>query len=75
MTDENRPFPRPQARRRKASGRTCVCCRTQVEFCWTCPCGFAICQPCMDENAWGMTCNYVTWECPDCGTRNAYANQ
>ncbi len=26
-----------------------------------------ICQKCMYENAWGLTCNNITWECPDCG--------
>ena len=40
-----------------------------------CRCGFSICQDCMDENAWGMTCNNVTWTCPDCGASNSYANQ
>jgi hypothetical protein len=29
----------------------------------------------MDENAWGMTCNGITWQCPDCGEQNGYGNQ
>jgi hypothetical protein len=29
----------------------------------------------MNENAWGMTCNGITWECPDCGQENNYGNQ
>jgi hypothetical protein len=29
----------------------------------------------MYENAWGMTCNGITWECPDCGEENGYGNQ
>jgi hypothetical protein len=44
-------------------------------FCWRCRCGFAICQTCMHENAWGMTCNGITWTCPDCGAQNGYGNQ
>jgi hypothetical protein len=44
-------------------------------FCWRCRCGFAICQACMHENAWGMTCNGITWTCPDCGDQNEYGNQ
>jgi hypothetical protein len=44
-------------------------------FCWRCRCGFAICQTCMHENAWGMTCNGITWTCPDCGEQNGYGNQ
>jgi len=26
----------------------------------------------MDENLWGVTCNNVTWVCPDCGEPNSY---
>jgi hypothetical protein len=29
----------------------------------------------MHENAWGMTCNGITWTCPDCGDQNEYGNQ
>ncbi|MFH2202613.1 MAG: hypothetical protein ABIJ96_05835 [Elusimicrobiota bacterium] len=63
----------PRPKRKKASGQ-CVCCRREFAFCWKCRCGFAICQPCMDGNTWGMTCNGVTWECPDCGAWNNYGS-
>ena len=55
--------------------KTCHCCGNEVSFCWTCRCGFGICQECMAENAWGMTCNGITWQCPDCGGYNGYGNQ
>lgn len=55
-------------RRRRRPDWICIVCDEKVPFCWTCTCGFMICQECMDENAWGMTCNNLTWECPDCGT-------
>jgi hypothetical protein len=29
----------------------------------------------MEENFWGMSCNGITWECPDCGGQNGYGNQ
>ncbi len=29
----------------------------------------------MYENQWGMTCNGITWQCPDCGDWNGYGNQ
>jgi hypothetical protein len=29
----------------------------------------------MEENRWGMTCNNITWICPDCGLSNGYGNQ
>jgi len=29
----------------------------------------------MDENTWGMTCNGITWVCPDCGDSNSFGNQ
>jgi hypothetical protein len=29
----------------------------------------------MHENAWGLTCNGITWTCPDCGGQNGYGNQ
>jgi hypothetical protein len=29
----------------------------------------------MLENLWGMTCNAITWECPDCGGQNGFGNQ
>jgi hypothetical protein len=45
----------------------CVCCLRSDRYCWHCSCGFHICQECMNENLWGMTCNNITWVCPDCG--------
>jgi hypothetical protein len=60
--------PRTRGWRKRTMGEdVCTICEAAVEFCWTCTCGFHICQPCLDENRWGMTCNNVTWECPDCG--------
>jgi hypothetical protein len=29
----------------------------------------------MLENLWGMTCNAITWDCPDCGASNGFGNQ
>jgi hypothetical protein len=29
----------------------------------------------MDENLWGMTCNNITWVCPDCGEIRSFGNQ
>ncbi len=29
----------------------------------------------MEENLWGLTCNYINWECPDCGRWNGFGNQ
>ncbi|MBN2242415.1 MAG: hypothetical protein JW793_06970 [Acidobacteria bacterium] len=52
---------------RKETMHRCVCCGGDHRFCWTCSCGFRICQACMHENLWGMTCNHITWVCPDCG--------
>ncbi len=34
-----------------------------------------MCQACMLENLWGMTCNNITWECPDCGNVRGFGNQ
>ncbi len=50
----------------------CPCCKEEVMFCWKCTCGFTICQVCMEQNTWGMTCNHVTWTCPDCGNLRSY---
>jgi len=55
--------------------RVCGCCKQAVAFVWSCRCGFTICQPCMQENLWGMTCNYVNWTCPDCGASQGFGNQ
>jgi hypothetical protein len=45
----------------------CCCCKKSYRFTWNCSCGFEICQECMSANLWGMTCNSLTWSCPDCG--------
>lgn len=77
MTEDTQ-VSRQQKRREKRinnSRRECHCCRQTFMFCWRCRCGFAICQACMHENAWGMTCNGITWTCPDCGDQNGYGNQ
>jgi hypothetical protein len=29
----------------------------------------------MQENIWGMSCNGITWKCPDCGDQNGFGNQ
>ncbi len=62
-----------------APGRTgrrrehvCTVCEEIFRYAFSCACGFAICQACFDENAWGMTCNHVTWECPDCGGMRSF---
>jgi hypothetical protein len=54
---------------------SCHCCKIEVPFCWTCRCGFKMCQNCMNENIWGMSCNGITWQCPDCGEWNGFGNQ
>ena len=68
-----------KARRKRRRDRTktkeCHCCRGEFMFCWTCRCGFAMCQSCMYENQWGLTCNGITWQCPDCGEMNGFGNQ
>ncbi|MBA4391914.1 MAG: hypothetical protein C0407_00010 [Desulfobacca sp.] len=50
----------------------CHCCGKGQAFCWTCSCGFQICQQCLPENAWGLTCNNITWICPDCGADRCF---
>jgi len=62
-------------KRLRTRDQTCHCCREIAPFCWTCRCGFRICQECMDENVWGMSCNGITWQCPDCGEQNGFGNQ
>lgn len=60
-------------KRTRAKGREyqCTLCEKRPPFCWVCAaCSFQICQACMQENEWGMSCNKVTWECPDCGHIN-----
>jgi len=63
-----------EPRRRRTGAGTCDCCRQTFDFCWSCKCGFLICQSCMLDNSWGMTCNNVNWQCPDCGGWNGYGN-
>ncbi len=29
----------------------------------------------MEENFWGMSCNGITWQCPDCGEHSGLGNQ
>ena len=53
--------------RRRKKEYICSCCGEKQPFCWTCPCGFQICNDCMEENLWGLTCSGVNWQCPDCG--------
>jgi len=62
-------------KRYKYKEKKCCCCNKTVMFCWMCRCGFSICQNCMNENLWGMTCNAITWQCPDCGKYNGFGNQ
>lgn len=72
-TAENRTAYR---RRWRVKGpQRCHCCGGEAAFCWRCRCGFRICQTCMQENIWGMSCNAITWDCPDCGARNGLGNQ
>ncbi|MGM0453920.1 MAG: hypothetical protein ACQERN_12210 [Thermodesulfobacteriota bacterium] len=64
-----------RSRRRRTRDRTCHFCRQTAPFCWTCRCGFAACQVCMKENISQMSCNGITWQCPDCGELNGFGNQ
>jgi hypothetical protein len=73
MTDA--PEPSRRKRRRSKAPQQCQCCRQVFMFCWRCRCGFSICQNCMNQNLWGMTCNGITWQCPDCGDQNGFGNQ
>lgn len=62
-------------RRNNAKADPCHLCKEAPPFCWRCRCGFSICQDCMEENFWGMSCNGITWQCPDCGAQNGFGNQ
>lgn len=62
-------------KRKIAKAAPCYCCGVKGGFCWRCRCGFSICQDCMTENFWGMSCNGITWDCPDCGAMNGFGNQ
>ena len=59
-------------RRRRAGPDVCTICEVEAPFCWGCLCGCRICQDCLEENRWGMTCNNITWECPDCGGMRSF---
>ncbi|MGD9369217.1 MAG: hypothetical protein PVH87_26150 [Desulfobacteraceae bacterium] len=73
MSQTTRPIRK--IRRRRKALQQCHCCRQEFPFCWQCRCGFSICQACMHENIWGMSCNGITWQCPDCGGQNGFGNQ
>ncbi|MDL2275743.1 hypothetical protein LJC22_06425 [Desulfosarcina sp. OttesenSCG-928-G10] len=78
MSANTRPSPDLSSgayRRRRKGPKTCHCCKKTVPFCWTCRCGFMMCQDCMYENFSRMSCNGITWQCPDCGELNGYGNQ
>ncbi|MFO8047604.1 MAG: hypothetical protein R6U29_01115 [Desulfosudaceae bacterium] len=63
-------------RKRQDPNQACHCCGREVPFCWRCrQCGFSICQDCMYENIWGLSCNNITWTCPDCRGQNGLGNQ
>jgi len=62
--------------RRMQTETECHCCRKSYRFCWKCrKCGFAICQNCMNEWVRWLSCNGITWYCPDCGETNGFGNQ
>jgi hypothetical protein len=67
MSEQPAQSPKRQRTRHRPRNYVCSACETDQPFCWTCPCGFMICSACMEENFWGMSCNAVTWTCPDCG--------
>ena len=64
-----------EKRRARIRNRSCHLCGKTAPFCWTCRCGFAICQDCMYENVWGMSRNGIFWHCPECGEQNGFGNQ
>lgn len=76
MCEDTKPTPRVA---RKKAGRhygPCVACKEDsLPFAWNCSCGFMMCQDCMQDNLWGMTCNNLTWTCPDCGKENNFGNR
>ncbi|MEA3416698.1 MAG: hypothetical protein U9R02_11190 [Thermodesulfobacteriota bacterium] len=75
MTGSAHKLSSYREKRRKAKENRCHCCGKNPPFCWQCRCGFSICQDCMYENIWGMSCNAITWQCPDCGRQNGFGNQ
>jgi len=59
-------------RRKLLKDQYCPMCHIKRPFLWTCPCGFMICDVCMQQELWGFTCNNLTWVCPDCGDIRSY---
>jgi hypothetical protein len=70
-----KPETAGKKRRSRTRDRVCHCCRQVTPFSWTCRCGFAICQTCMDLNFKHFSCNGITWHCPDCEQLNGFGNQ
>ncbi len=58
--------------RRRGRKYVCTICEREFPFCHACACGFTICPGCFEENAWGLTCNNITWECPRCGGMRSF---
>jgi hypothetical protein len=67
MPDPDKPTVATRGPARRPNRYVCVICARQVPYAIWCRCGFMLCPDCLKENAWGMTCNNITWECPDCG--------
>jgi hypothetical protein len=60
---------------RRRRGRTeyiCTICERTVPYAFSCACGFTLCPDHFDDLAWGLTCNWVTWECPECGGMRSF---
>jgi len=63
-------------KRRVKKDFKCSLCTSTPPFAWRCRgCGFTLCQECMNENIWGLSCNGITWFCPECETMNDLGNQ
>jgi len=73
-SDQSSPNERRRPRRRGApQSEECALCGQSQRYFRTCRiCGFAMCQDCTDDNLWGITCNHITWTCPDCGETNGF---
>jgi Zn-finger protein len=66
MTNEKKkPAKKLSYRQRKLGKFVCHCCKKELPYCLSCPCGFMICEECFKENIWGIS-NGPTWVCPDC---------
>lgn len=61
-----------RGRKRDAEHACHLCGRIRLAFRRCRHCGFEMCQECTDENLWGITCNHITWVCPDCGESNSF---